>query len=150
VLLLGATACTGGPKLAEVGPLFQQDAQALIDKLADRRGTDGSKPTVKQDARTDVSCGDGKAKRVFEASVPLKLGSSLDNTFDAAMDTVVAELVSIGYSIKTAPDSDDLTRWEMVVGAHFDDNPAAMHVVVTAAPSLVATLTGETNCLDAG
>jgi hypothetical protein len=149
-VLAGTAACTSGPKLAEVGPRFQQNAQALIDKLADRRGVEGSKPTVKQDAGTDVPCGDGKAKRVFDASVPLQLGSSLDNTFDQTIDTVGAELVSIGYSIKTRPDSDDLSRREMAIGSDSDDNPATMHVILTATPSPLVTLTGETSCLDAG
>lgn len=146
-VLVGTTACTSGPELADVGPRFQQDAQALIGKLAERRGVEGAKPTVKQDAGTDVSCGDGRAKRVFEASVQLQLGSSLDNTFDQTIDTVSAELTSIGYSIKTRPDSDDLSRREMVIGA--DDDPETMHVVLTATPSPLATLTGDTGCLNA-
>jgi hypothetical protein len=145
-LLLGTATACGAPKLSEEGPWFQQNAQAMLDELADRTAAEGSTPTVKQDATTDVSCGDGKAKRVFEASMPLKLSAELDNTFDFAVTAVSA--AEDGYTIKTSPDSDDLVRRELTLRA--DEHPATITVVLTAKPVPTLTLTGETDCLEAG
>lgn len=50
VVLLGATACASGAKLSEVGPRFQQDAQQMLDRVAESHALEDSKPTVKQDA----------------------------------------------------------------------------------------------------
>jgi hypothetical protein len=145
LLLFTTTAC-GGPKLSEEGPWFQQNAQAMLDELADGSAAEGSTPTVKQDATTDVSCGDGKAKRAFEASMPLKLSAELDTTFDFAVTAVSA--AEDGYTIKTFPHSDDLVRREMTLRA--DEHPATMTAVLTAKPVPTLTLTGETDCLNAG
>jgi hypothetical protein len=142
-LLLGTASCTSGPKLAEVGPHFQQDAQALLAKVAGRRGAERSQSTVKQDAGTDVSCGDGKAKRIFEGSLPVRASAKIDDTFDDTISTVLAS--TSGYSIKTQPDSDDPVRREMTLRA--DDYAATLRVVLTATPVPTLTLSGETDCL---
>lgn len=145
VVLLGATAC-GGAKLDEVGPRFQQDVQRAFERFVEIRSLDGSSPTVKQDARVDIACADGKAKRVFEASVPIQLSAKLDDTLDNA--TFIALGISNGYSIQTQPDMDDLVRREMTMRA--DEYPATLKAVVVAAPVPTLTLSGETDCIDAG
>jgi hypothetical protein len=146
VLLVGVTSCGGGTKLAEVGPKFQQDAPTVLTKVAERRGLEGSKPAVKQDAGTDVPCGDGKAKRVFEGSLPLRTSAKIDDTFDGTIDTVLANVS--GYTVKTQPSSDDPVRREMTL--HADKYPATLTVVLTATPVPTLTLSGETDCLSAG
>ncbi|HEY0690136.1 MAG TPA: hypothetical protein VGD71_13975 [Kribbella sp.] len=145
-MLFGATSCGGGTKLAEVGPKFQQDAQTVLTKVSAARGLAGSKPTVKQDAGTDVPCGDGKAKRVFEASLPLRTSAKIDDTFDGTVDTVLANVS--GYTVKTQPSSDDPVRREMTLRA--DQSPATLTAVLTATPVPTLTLGGETDCLSAG
>jgi hypothetical protein len=145
VLLFGTTSC-GGPKVADIGPRLQQDLQALLGSVADDVGLKGSQPTVKQDAGTDVPCGDGKAKRVFEATLPVRTSADLDNTLQLADNAVLANVR--GYTIKTPANNDDLVRREMTLRA--DDYPATLAVVVTAAPVPTLTLSGETDCLKAG
>jgi hypothetical protein len=117
--------------------------QALLGNVAHDRGLEGSQPTVKQDAGTDVPCGDGKAKRVFEASLPVRTSADLDNTLQGADNAVLANVH--GYTIKTQPNNDELVRREMILRA--DDYPATLTVVVTAAPVPTLTLSGETDCL---
>ena len=144
-LLLGVTSC-GGPKLDEVGSRFQQDAQRILDGFADTNALEGSKPTVKQDAGSDVACPDGKAKRVFEASVPVRTYTKLQDTLENTIAIVYAS--SKGYSIKTVQDKANLVRRETTLRA--DDYPATLKAVVVAAPIPTLTFTGETDCLDAG
>jgi hypothetical protein len=144
-MLFGVTSC-GGPKLADAGPRLKQDMQALLGNVAHDRGLEGSQPTVKQDAGVDVPCGDGKAKRVFEASLPVRTSADLDNTLQGADNAVLANVR--GYTIKTQANNDDLVRREMILRA--DDYPATLTVVVTAAPAPTLTLSGETDCLSAG
>jgi hypothetical protein len=144
-LVFGAASCGGSPELAEVGPRFQQDTQALLREVVQRRGLEGSKPTVKQDAGTDVPCDGGKAKRVFEASLPVRTSANIDNTFDGAIVSVLANVS--GYTIKTQPDSDDPVRREMTLRA--DGYAATLTVVLSAMPVPTLTLGGETDCLAA-
>jgi len=146
MLIFSTTACTSGPKLSEDGPRFQQAAQTVLDDAIRFRVVEGDKPTVKQDATTDVSCGDDTAKRVFEASVPLNVAISVDNAFDLTMSSVMGS--AKGYSIETWPDSDDPDRRELTMRA--GDYPATIKAVVTAKPVPTLTLTGETDCLTAG
>lgn len=118
----------------------------MLDRVAESHALEDSKPTVKQDAGADVACADGKAKRVFEASVPVRTSADPDNMFENTINGVLAN--SNGYSIQTRADADDLVRREMTLRA--DDYPATLKAVVVAAPVPTLTLSGETDCIDVG
>lgn len=142
----GLVGCTSGPKLSELAGDLQKDGTALIDDAARVEGVEGVKPTITDDASKDVSCDDGKVKRVLAGSFPFKPRPDVDASFDFAFNAVLAHLDMERYELTKEPDSDDLSRREFVATGK-DDLKVTMTFTFTGGSAPVFALRGETACL---
>lgn len=70
-LVLGTAACSAsgdnGPSSSTSGARLRSDAHAALDAMAANAGVELRPYTISDDATTDISCADGKAKRTFSA-----------------------------------------------------------------------------------
>jgi hypothetical protein len=139
LVLLGALAACSGkdePTVAGAGAQLQQAAQRLY---ANQLG--GGEPAVTSDAGTDQACGDGRAKRVYAATLQSRRFSDRPTAFDYAVG-VVGDIGS-GWERQSTKDSSD-TVTSVGAGGH------ARLSVVTSADGRSYSVSGETDCLPTG
>jgi outer membrane murein-binding lipoprotein Lpp len=150
VLLTGAglTGCTSEPKASELAAQLKQVGTEQLDEAADTEAADGVKPTMTEDASKDVSCGDGKVKRVFAGSFPFKPNPDVDSTFDLAFKSVLGAMDTERYPLTKKPESDDLNGREFVFTGK-DKDKVTFTFTFTAGATPTLALRGETACLDA-
>jgi hypothetical protein len=137
--LLGAlTACSGKdePTSAEAGSQLQQAVQRLYAKQLGR-----GQPTVTSDAGTDQACGDGRAKRVYSATVPTRGFSDRPTAFDYAVGVI--EDIGSGWERQSTKGSSD-TVTSVGVDGH------ARLSVTTSQDGHTYTVAGQTDCLPTG
>jgi hypothetical protein len=137
--LLGSlTACSGKdqPTVAEAGTQLQHAVQRLYAKQLGR-----GQPLVSSDARTDLECGNGRAKRVYAATVQTRGFGDRAAAFDYAVG-VVGDIGS-GWERQSTRDSDD-TVTSIGVDGH------ARLSVITSQDGRNYSVAGETDCLSTG
>jgi hypothetical protein len=137
--LLGALAACSGrdePTVAEAGTQLQQAVQRLYAKQLGR-----DTPSVSSDAGTDQACGEGRAKRVYAATVQTRGFSDRAAAFDYAVG-VIGDIGS-GWERQSTKDSDDTVT---SVGA---DGHARLSVI-TSQDGRKYSVAGETDCLSTG
>ena len=142
----GLVGCTSGPTLSELGAQLQQDGTQALDEAAKSEAAAGVEPTITDDASKDVSCGDGKAKRVLAGSFPFSTNRDLDTTFDLAWVAVLGRIDRDRYKLTKEPDSADLARREFVLTGQ-DDVKMTLTFTFSGGASPVLALRGETACL---
>ncbi|WP_405055919.1 hypothetical protein OG474_24625 [Kribbella sp. NBC_01505] len=144
---VGLTGCSSGPKVSELGAELQQEGKAQLTAAADFNGADGVQPTITEDASKDVSCGDGKVKRVFAGSFLFRPNPDIDQTFDFAFTALRGRLDQNRYDLTTRPDADDTARREAVFAGQ-DRYKVTLRFVFTGGAEPAFALQGETACLD--
>jgi hypothetical protein len=137
-LLTTLAACSGDdePTVAEAGAQLQQAVQRLYAKQLGR-----GKPSVSNDAGTDQACGDGRARRVYAATVPTRGFHDRPTAFDYAVG-VIGDIGS-GWERQSTKDSNDTVT---SVGA---DGHARLSVI-TSQNGGSYSVAGETDCLPTG
>lgn len=137
-LLTALTACSGNkePTVAEAGTQLQQAVQRLYAKPLGR-----DDPSVSNDAAGDQACGDGRARRVYAATVPTRGYRDRPTAFDYAVG-VMRDLGSRWERQSTKNSSDTVTS----VGA---DGHARLSVI-TSQDGTRYSVAGETDCLPTG
>jgi hypothetical protein len=136
-LLVALSACSGEdePTVAEAGGQLQQAVQRLYAKQLGR-----GDPSVSNDAGADQACGDGRAKRVYAATVPTRGFSDRPTAFDYAVGLM--DDLGSGWERQSTKDSND-TVTSVGVEGH------ARLSVVTSQDGASYSVAGETDCLPA-
>jgi hypothetical protein len=139
VLLAGLAACSSGrdePTVAEAGTQLQQAVQRLYARQLGR-----GNPNVSSDAGTDQACGEGRARRVYAATVRTR--GFHDRP--AALDYAVAVIDDLGEGWErqsTKASNDTVTS----AGA---DGHARLSVTASQ-DGTSYSVAGETDCLPTG
>jgi hypothetical protein len=139
VALLGALgACSGNdePTVAEAGTQLQQAVQRLYASQLGR-----GEPTVASDAGTDQACGEGRARRVYAATVPTRGFSDRPTAFDYAVEVI--DDIGSGWERQSTRSSND-TVTSVGVDGH------ARLSVTTSQDGRSYPVAGETDCLPTG
>jgi hypothetical protein len=138
VVLAGLTACSGKdePTVAEAGAQLQQAVQRLYDKQLGR-----GDPSVSSDAGANQACGDGRAKRVYAATVRTRGFSDRPAAFDYAVGVI--EDIGSGWERQSTRNSSDT-----VTSAGVDGH--ARLSVTTSQDGKSYSVAGETDCLPTG
>jgi hypothetical protein len=134
-LLVALAACSGKdePTVAEAGTQLQQAVQRLYAKQLGR-----GEPRVSSDAGADQACGDGRAKRVYAATVRTRGFSDRPTAFDYAVGLM--DDLGSGWERQSTKDSNDTVT---SVGA---DGHARLSVI-TRQDGTSYSVAGETDCL---
>lgn len=138
-LLAGLAACSSGkdePTVAEAGTQLQQAVQRLYAKQLGR-----GNPSVSSDAGTDQACGEGRAKRVYAATVQTRGFHDRPTALDYAVG-VIDDLGEGWERQSTKASNDTVTS----VGA---DGHARLSVT-TSQDGSSYSVAGETDCLPTG
>lgn len=142
VLLVG---CTSDPKLEDVAPDFERDANEIFVGLADSYATDPSAVELTADGSTDVECDDGGARREFSGEFPIREAGDLDETLDnITAGIVVAFENDHGYELG----GDYYDRDDRNYTASGDDENYSFELRTISEPAPTLTMTGETVCAD--
>lgn len=137
--LLGALAACSGkdePTAAEAGTQLQQAVQRLYAKQLGR-----GEPSVSSDAAADQACGEGRAKRVYAATVRTRGFSDRPTAFDYAVGVI--DDIGSGWERQSTENSSD-TVTSVGVDGH------ARLSVTTSQDGQSYSVAGSTDCLPTG
>ncbi len=138
LLIVAVAGCSGErrePTAAEAGDQLRQAVQRVYDN---RLGSGA--PKVSSDAAADRPCGDGRARRVYAATVPSRGFKAQDLAFEYSIGVV--DRFS-GWKLDLARDARD-TVSAVAVDGH------ARFSVETSADGSTYTVSGQTDCLPSG
>jgi hypothetical protein len=94
-----APGCAHGTTLPEAAGRLESDSRDVLAEGARRLGAPGARPAVAVDARRP--CGGGRARQVWQGSVPLRTGSHVD--LDSATDVSIGLARARGYRLEGPP-----------------------------------------------
>jgi hypothetical protein len=138
LLLVAVAGCSHDrrePTVTQAGDQLRQAVQRVYDN---RLGAGA--PRVSSDATADQPCGDGRARRVYAATVPSRGFKARDLAFEYSIGVV--DRFS-GWKLDLARDARD------TVGAVAGDGHARLSVT-TSADGSTYTVSGRTDCLPSG
>lgn len=139
---IGLAACSSGPSMDELGPQFEDDADAILTKLSDSFAQDQDAIEVEADGSENIPCDDG-ATREFSATFPMRDGDTADN-LDYFTRSVIAGFE--GELEYTMSEGDDFSGTERTYRATNDDETITLEINATGEPGSDVVITGETAC----
>lgn len=134
--------CVRAPALPDASARLERDAGAVLAAGGRRLGAPGARPTVVLDARRP--CAQGRARREWHGTVPLRPGPDRRITLDDATDVAIALGRARGYRLAGVPRT--TLRSRTFVLAH-DDPPVRIVVRISGRHGYTLRLDATTPCL---